>query len=197
MISANDLRTGITFEIDGDLYVVVSYQHVKPGKGSPFVRVKVKNLNTGNIIEKTYRPEEKFKKAFLERKSMQYLYKEGTNFVFMDLETYEQFYLPEEDAEEAGNYLKENLEIEVVFYKDKPVSVELPTFVELEVIETEPGVKGDTATSAMKPATVETGYKLSVPLFVNKGDVIRIDTRTGEYLERVNKWAKLLFQMKQ
>lgn len=191
MISANDLRTGITFEIDGDLYVVVSYQHVKPGKGSPFVRVKVKNLNTGNITEKTYRPEEKFKKAFLERKSMQYLYKEGTNFVFMDLENYEQFYLPEEDAEDAGNYLKENLEIEVVFYKDKPVSVELPTFVELEVIETEPGVKGDTATSAMKPATVETGYKLSVPLFVNVGDVIRIDTRTGEYLERVSKWVRL------
>lgn len=187
MISANDLRTGITFEIDGDLYVVVSYQHVKPGKGSAFVRVKVKNLNTGNIVEKTYRPEEKFKKAFLERKAVQYLYKEGSNFVFMDLDSYEQFYLPEEDAEDAGNYLKGNLEIEVVFYKDKPVSVELPNYVELEVTQTEPGVKGDTATSAMKPAIVETGYKLNVPLFVNTGDVIRIDTRTGEYLERVSK----------
>ncbi len=187
MISANDLRTGITFEIDGDLFVVVSYQHVKPGKGSAFVRVKVKNLNTGNIVEKTYRPEEKFKKAFLERKSMQYLYKEGENYVFMDLGTYEQFYLPEEDAEDASNYLKENLEIEVVFFKNNPVSVELPTFVELAVVQTEPGVKGDTATASLKPAILETGYKINVPLFVNEGDIIRVDTRTGEYLERVNK----------
>jgi elongation factor P len=187
MISANDLRTGITFEIDNELCVVVSYQHVKPGKGSPFVRVKIKNLNTGNIIEKTFRPEEKFKKAFLERKNMQYSYKEGDNFVFMDLQTYEQFYLSSEDAGDAGNYLKENLEITVVFYKDKPVSVELPTFVELAVVETEPGIRGETATSALKSAVLETGYKLNVPLFVNVGDVLRIDTRTGEYLERVIK----------
>ncbi len=187
MISANDLRTGITFEINNELCVVVSYQHVKPGKGSPFVRVKIKNLNTGNIIEKTFRPEEKFKKAFLERKNMQYSYKEGDNFVFMDLQTYEQFYLSSEDAGDAGSYLKENLEITVVFYKNKPVSVELPTFVELAVVETEPGIKGDTATSALKSAILETGYKLNVPLFVNVGDVLRIDTRTGEYLERVIK----------
>lgn len=187
MISANDLRTGITFEVDNELCVVVSYQHVKPGKGSPFVRIKIKNLNTGNITERTFRPEEKFKKAFLERKNMQYLYKEGDNYVFMDLETYEQFYLRLEDAGDSGNYLKENLEILVVFYKNKPVSVELPTFVELTVVETEPGVKGDTATSALKPALLETGYKLNVPLFINVGDVLKIDTRTGEYLERASK----------
>ncbi len=187
MISANDLRAGITFEIDNELCVVISYQHVKPGKGSPFVRVKFKNLNTENIIEKTFRPEEKFKKAFLERKGMQYLYKEGNNFVFMDLQTYEQFYLPSEDAGDAANYLKENLEISIVFFKNKPVSIELPTFVELAVVETEPGVRGDTATSAMIPVVLETGYKLNVPLFINIGDVLRIDTRTGEYLERVNK----------
>lgn len=187
MLSANDLRSGVTFEIDNDLYVVISFQHVKPGKGSAFVRVKIKNLNSGNVTERTYRPEEKFKKAFLDRKNMQYSYKDGDNFVFMDLESYEQFYLPEEDAEDARNYLKENLEIQVVFFKGKPVSVELPTFVELTVVSTEPGVKGDTATSTLKPAVVETGYKLSVPLFVNQGDTIRVDTRTGEYLERVNK----------
>jgi len=187
MISANELRNGITFELDGELFVVISYQHIKPGKGSPFVRVKVKSLESGNVIERTFRPEEKFEKAFLERKPMQYLYKEGNNYVFMDLETYEQFYLSEEDAGDNSNFLKENLEIQVVFYKNKPVSVELPNFVELQVIETEPGVKGDTATSAMKPAVLETGYKLQVPLFVNVGDVIKVDTRTGEYLERVNK----------
>ncbi len=187
MISANDLRTGVTFEIDNDLYAVISYQHVKPGKGSPFVRVKMKNLNSGNITEKTFRPEEKFKKAFLDRKNMQYLYREGDNFVFMELETYEQFYLSIEDAGDAGNFLKENLEIQVVFFKNKPVSVELPTFVELAVVSTEQGVRGDTATSSLKPAVLETGYKVGVPLFVNEGDIIRIDTRTGEYLERVNK----------
>ena len=187
MISANELRSGITFEIDGELFVVISYQHIKPGKGSPFVRVKMKSLETQNIVERTFRPEDKFKKAFLERKPMQYLYKEGDNFVFMDLESYEQLYLSTDDVGDNANFLKDNLEIQVVFYKNKPVSVELPNFVELEVIETEPGVKGDTATSAMKPAVVETGYKLQVPLFVNQGDIIRVDTRTGEYLERVNK----------
>lgn len=187
MISANELRSGITFEVDGELFVVISYQHIKPGKGSPFVRVKMKSLETQNIVERTFRPEDKFKKAFLERKPMQYLYKEGDNFVFMDLETYEQLYLSADDIGDNANFLKDNLEIQVVFYKNKPVSVELPNFVELEVIETEPGVKGDTATSAMKSAVVETGYKLQVPLFVNQGDVIRVDTRTGEYLERVGK----------
>ena len=187
MISANELRSGITFEVDGELFVVISYQHIKPGKGSPFVRVKMKSLETQNIVERTFRPEDKFKKAFLERKPMQYLYKEGDNFVFMDLETYEQLYLSADDVGDNANFLKDNLEIQVVFYKNKPVSVELPNFVELEVIETEPGVKGDTATSAMKSAVVETGYKLQVPLFVNQGDVIRVDTRTGEYLERVGK----------
>jgi elongation factor P len=147
----------------------------------------MKSLESGNIVERTFRPEEKFKKAFLERKPMQYLYKEGNNFVFMDLETFEQFYLSEEDVGDSANFLKENLEIQIIFYKNKPVSVELPNFVELKVVQTEPGVKGDTATSAMKPALLETGYKLQVPLFVNEGDVIRVDTRTGEYLERVNK----------
>ena len=187
MITANDLRAGVTFEMDGDLYVVISFQHIKPGKGSPFVRLKIKNLDTGNIVEKTFRPEEKFKKAFLERKTMQYLYREGNSFVFMDMETYEQVYLDEKEVGDAVNFLKDNLELTIVFYKNRPVSVDLPTFVELKVAHTEPGVKGDTATTAMKPAILETGYKVNVPLFINEGDVLKIDTRTGEYLERVNK----------
>ncbi len=187
MVSANDLRAGVTFEMDGALYVVISFQHIKPGKGSPFVRLKIKNLDTGNIVEKTFRPEEKFKKAFLERKLMQYLYREGESFVFMDMETYDQIYLSEKEVGDAVNFLKDNLELKIVFFKNRPVSVELPTFVELEVTHTEPGVKGDTATTAMKPAILETGYKVNVPLFVNEGDVIKVDTRTGEYLERVSK----------
>ncbi len=187
MITANDLRAGVTFEMDGDLYVVISFQHIKPGKGSPFVRLKIKNLDTGNIVEKTFRPEEKFKKAFLERKTMQYLYREGDSFVFMDMETYDQVYLNEKEVGDAVNFLKDNLELTIVFYKNRPVSVDLPTFVELKVVHTEPGVKGDTATTAMKPAILETGYKVNVPLFINEGDVLKIDTRTGEYLERVNK----------
>ena len=187
MIVANDLRSGVTFEMDGDLYVVVTFQHIKPGKGSPFVRLKIKNLDTGNIVEKTFRPEEKFEKAFLERKTMQYLYREGENFVFMDMETYEQVYLSKKEVGDAVNFLKDNLELKVVFHKERPVSVDLPTFVELKITHTEPGIKGNTATTAMKPAILETGYKVNVPLFINEGDVIRIDTRTGAYLERVSK----------
>ncbi len=187
MIVANDLRSGVTFEMDGDLYVVVTFQHIKPGKGSPFVRLKIKNLDTGNIVEKTFRPEEKFEKAFLERKTMQYLYREGENFVFMDMETYEQVYLSKKEVGGAVNFLKDNLELKVVFHKERPVSVDLPTFVELKITHTEPGIKGNTATTAMKPAILETGYKVNVPLFINEGDVIRIDTRTGAYLERVSK----------
>ena len=187
MILANDLRAGVTFEMDGKLYVVVSYQHIKPGKGSAFVRVKIKNLDSGNIIEKTFRPEEKFKKAFLEKKKVQYLYRESKNYVFMDLETYEQLSLSPDEVGNAANFLKDNLELTIVSYKGRPVSVALPTFVELKVAHAEPGVKGDTATTAMKTAVLETGYKLNVPLFVNEGDIIKVDTRTGEYLERVNK----------
>jgi elongation factor P len=187
MIAANDLRSGVTFEMDGDLYVVISFQHIKPGKGSPFVRLKIKNLDTGNTVEKTFRPEEKFKKAFLERKTMQYLYREGENFVFMDMETYDQVYLSTKEVGDAVNFLKDNLELTIVFHKNRPVSVDLPTFVELKVTHTEPGIKGDTATTAMKPAILETGYKVNVPLFVNEGDVIRVDTRSGEYLDRVSK----------
>jgi elongation factor P len=187
VIPANDLRTGVTFEMDGGIYVVISFQHIKPGKGSPFVRVKIKNLDTGNIAEKTFRPEEKFKKAFLERKKMQYLYREGKNYVFMDLETYEQVPISPENVGDAVNFLKDNQELTIVFYKDRPVSVDLPTFVELKITHAEPSVKGDTATIAMRQVTLESGYKLNVPLFVNEGDLIKVDTRTGEYLERVNK----------
>jgi len=187
MIPANDLRAGVTFEIDGGLYVVISFQHIKPGKGSPFVRVKIKNLDTGNIVERTFRPEEKFKKAFLERKKMQYLYREGESYVFMDLETYDQVSLSSDDVGDTVNFLKDNLELTIVFYKGRPVSLDLPTFVELKITHAEPGVKGDTATTAMKTVTLETGYKLNVPLFVNEGDIIKVDTRSGEYLERVSK----------
>ncbi|MEA3314206.1 MAG: elongation factor P [Caldisericota bacterium] len=187
MIPANDLRTGVTFEMDGGIYVVISFQHIKPGKGSPFVRVKIKNLDTGNIVESTFRPEEKFKKAFLERKKMQYLYREGKNYVFMDLETYDQVSISPDNVGDAANFLKDNLELTIVFYKDRLVSVDLPTFVELKVTHAEPSVRGDTATAAMRQVVLESGYKLNVPLFVNEGDLIKVDTRTGEYLERVNK----------
>ena len=185
MISANELRAGVTFELDGEAYVVIQFTHIKPGKGSPFVRLKMKNLMTGNVIEQTFRPEEKVKSAYLEHKKMQYLYEADGVYTFMDLQTYEQIALTKADLGDSVNYLIENIVVDVVYFQDKPVSVELPTFIEATITHTEPGVKGDTATGANKTAEIETGYSLMVPLFVNEGDKIRIDTRSGEYLERV------------
>lgn len=185
MISANELRTGVTFEIDGQAFVVIQFTHIKPGKGSPFVRLKMRNLMTGNVIEQTFRPDEKVKSAYLEHKKMQYLYDTDGAYTFMDSETYEQISLTKDDLGDAVNYLIENITVDVVYFQEKPVSVELPTFIEAVITESEPGVKGDTATGASKPAKIETGYTVMVPLFVNEGDKIRIDTRSGEYLERV------------
>jgi len=185
LISANELRAGVTFELDGEAYVVIQFTHIKPGKGSPFVRLKMKNLITGNVIEQTFRPEEKVKSAYLEHKKMQYLYEADGVYTFMDSQTYEQVALTKADLGDSVNYLIENIVVDVVYFQDKPVSVELPTFIEATITHTEPGVKGDTATGANKTAEIETGYSLMVPLFVNEGDKIRIDTRSGEYLERV------------
>lgn len=185
MISANELRTGVTFEIDGQAFAVIQFTHIKPGKGSPFVRVKMKNLMTGNVVEQTFRPDEKVKSAYLEHKKMQYLYDTDGIYTFMDSETYEQIGLTKDDLGDAVNYLIENIVVDVVYFLEKPVSVELPTFIEATITHTEPGIKGDTATGANKTAEIETGFSLIVPLFVNEGDKVRIDTRSGEYLERV------------
>ncbi len=185
MISTNDFRTGLTIEVEGDIYTVVDFQHVKPGKGSAFVRSKLKNLRTGAVIERTFRAGEKLPRAHLERKEMQYLYREGDSFVFMDNETYEQVSLTTEQLGDNVKYLKENMNIYLLTHEGNLIGVELPNFVELEVVAADPGVRGDTATGGTKSATLETGLTIQVPLFVEVGDVVRVDTRTGEYLERV------------
>lgn len=185
MISAGDFRKGVTFEINGVPYVIVDFQHVKPGKGAAFVRTKYKNLVNGTIREEAFNPNEKFEKAHVENKSMQFLYQDGDLYFFMDNETFEQIPLTYEQVEDAIIYLKENDSAMLKFYKGKCFSVEPPNFVELLVTESEPGVKGDTASNITKKATVETGAVINVPLFVNEGDRIKIDTRTGEYLSRV------------
>ena len=185
MISTNDFHTGLTFEMEGDLYEVVDFQHVKPGKGAAFVRSKIKNLKSGAVTEKTFRAGEKVKRAHLERKEMSYLYRSGDEFCLMDLTSYEQINLSKEQMESAVKYLKENDILTVVNYEEKVIAVELPFTVELAVVETEPGVKGDTASGGNKPAVVETGLTVQVPLFIGVGDVLRIDTRSGAYIERV------------
>ncbi|WP_026894110.1 elongation factor P [Clostridiisalibacter paucivorans] len=185
MISAGSFRKGISIEMDGEIYQIVDFQHVKPGKGAAFVRTKIKNLKTGSIKETTFNPNDKFPKAHIETKEMQYLYNDGELYYFMDLETYEQIPLNFEQVENAIKYIKENDVAIMKFYEGKPFQVEAPNFVELEVTETDPGVKGDTATGGTKPAVVETGATIQVPLFVNIGDRLKIDTRTGEYLSRV------------
>ena len=185
MISAGEFRNGLTVEIDGNVYQILEFQHVKPGKGAAFVRTKLKNVISGGVVEKTFRPTEKFPKAHIERKTMQYLYSDGDLYHFMDGETYDQIALNEETIGDALKFVKENEEVKICSYQGEVFAVEPPLFAELAVTETEPGVKGDTATGATKPATVETGSTVMVPLFVNEGDVLKIDTRTGEYLSRV------------
>jgi len=185
MVSAGDFKKGLTIEIDNQVYVIVDFQHVKPGKGAAFVRTKIRNIMTGSIIERTFNPTEKFPRAHIETKEMQYLYNDGDLYYFMDIETYEQIPLNKEQVEDAMKYIKENMNVTIKFYKGAAFSVEPPNFVELEVAHTEPGFKGDTATGGSKPATLETGAVVNVPLFVNTGDIIRVDTRTGEYMERV------------
>ena len=184
MISAGDFKNGITLEIDGNVCQSVEFQHVKPGKGAAFVRTKYKNIITGAVLEKSFRPTEKFPAARIERVDMQYLYDDGDLYYFMDTETYDQVALNSETVGDALKFVKENEMCKICSHNGSVFSVEPPLFVELEITETEPGFKGDTATGASKPATVETGATVAVPLFVNQGDKIKIDTRTGEYLSR-------------
>ncbi|MBP8714036.1 MAG: elongation factor P [Lachnospiraceae bacterium] len=185
MISASDFRNGITVEIDGNVCQILEFQHVKPGKGAAFVRTKLKNIINGGVIEKTFRPTEKFPQARIDRKDMQYLYKDGDLFYFMDTESYDQLPISADTISEAMKFVKENEMVKVCSYNGNVFSVEPPLFVELEVTETEPGFKGDTATGASKPATVETGATIAVPLFIDEGEKVKIDTRTGEYLSKV------------
>ena len=185
MISAGDFRNGVTVEIDGNVCQIVEFQHVKPGKGVAFVRTKLKNIKSGGVVEKTFRPTEKCPQARIDRKDMQYLYEDGDLYYFMDTETYDQVALNSETVGDALKFVKENEMCKICSHNGSVFSVEPPLFVELEITETEPGFKGDTATGASKPATVETGATVAVPLFVNQGDKIKIDTRTGEYLSRV------------
>ena len=184
MISAGDFRNGITFEMENSVYQVIEFQHVKPGKGAAFVRTKLKNVITGATVEQTFRPTDKMPKAHIERKDMQYSYNDGDLFYFMDQETFDMLPLNGEQLGDALKFVKENDIVRILSYKGNVFGVEPPNFVELTVTATEPGVKGNTATGATKPATLETGATINVPLFVNEGDVIRIDTRTGEYMER-------------
>jgi len=184
MISAGDFRKGITVEIDNQVYVIVDFQHVKPGKGAAFVRTKIKNIMTGSVLDKTFNPSEKLPRANVDTKEMQYLYNDGEMYHFMDTKTYEQIALTGEQVGDAMKYVKENMSVTIRFFKGAPFSVEPPNFVELKIIQTEPGVKGDTVTGASKPATLETGAIVNVPLFINEGEIIRVDTRTEEYMER-------------
>ena len=184
MISAGDFRNGMTFEMDGQVVQVLEFQHVKPGKGAAFVRTKYKNVITGAVVETSFNPTAKFPTAFVERKDMQYSYNDGDLYYFMDLETYEQIPISKEIIGHAMDFVKEEETVKVLSYKGNVFGIEPPFFVVLEITSTEPGVKGNTATNATKPAIVETGAEIRVPLFINEGDKIRIDTRTGEYMER-------------
>ncbi|MDJ0573980.1 MAG: elongation factor P [Xenococcaceae cyanobacterium MO_234.B1] len=186
MISSNDFRTGVTIELDGSVWRVVEFLHVKPGKGSAFVRTKLKNAQTGNVVERTFRAGETVPQANIEKRTMQHTYKDGEDYVFMDMETYEETRLAPDQMGDRVKYIKEEMAVNVVFWNEQVLEVELPTSVILEVIETDPGVKGDTATGGSKPATVETGAQVMVPLFISVGEKIKVDTRDGSYLGREN-----------
>lgn len=184
MITAGDFKKGITVELDGGVWTIVDFQHVKPGKGAAFVRTRIKNIMTGAVIERTFNPTDKMPRAMIESKEMQYLYNDGDLYYFMDPESFEQIPLNHSQVEEAIQFVKENSNANIRFFKGEAFSVEAPNFVDLVISQTEPGFAGNTASNTYKPATVETGFELMVPLFINIGDVIRIDTRTGEYLSR-------------
>jgi elongation factor P len=184
MISAGDFRNGVSFEMDGSVYSIIEFQHVKPGKGAAFVRTKIRNVITGAVTERTFNPNDKFPTAFIERKDMQYLYNDGNLYYFMDPESFEQIPISSDVLGDNFKFVKENMDCKILSYKGNVFGVEPPNFVELEITKTDPGVRGDTATNATKPATVETGAEIKVPLFINEGEKIRIDTRTGEYMER-------------
>ena len=184
MISAGEFRNGVTFDMDGKVMQVVEFQHVKPGKGAAFVRVKMKNVITGAVTETSFNPTAKFPTAFVERKKMEYSYNDGNLYYFMDGETYELEPIDGSVLDDSFKFVKENMVCKIVSYKGKVFGIEPPNFVELQVTKTDPGFKGDTATNATKPATLETGAEVRVPLFINEGEMIRVDTRTGEYMER-------------
>lgn len=185
MITAGDFRKGVTFEFEGNIYNIVDFQHVKPGKGAAFVRTKMKNIITGQVLERTFNPNEKVEEAKIERKEMQYLYNEDGIYYFMDMENYEQIPLNYDQVQEAMKYVIENMMVTIQFHKGKAFSVLPPMFVELNITDCEPGIQGDTSKAGNKPATLETGLIIQVPLFVNNGDRIRVDTRTGLYMERI------------
>ena len=185
MVSAADFKNGLTVEIEGNIFQILEFQHVKPGKGAAFVRTKMKNIINGGVVEKTFRPTEKFEQAHIDRKEMQYLYSDSDLFYFMDVETYDQIAVNADTVGESLKFVKENENVKVISYQGNVFSIEPPITVELDIIETEPGFKGDTAQGATKPAIVETGAQVMVPLFVEQGDKLKIDTRTGEYLSRV------------
>lgn len=185
MVQAGDFRNGVTVEMDGNIYTIIEFQHVKPGKGAAFVRTKLKNIKTGGVVEKTFRPTEKLENAHIDRSDYQYLYQDGGLYNFMNVETYEQMALSEDNVGDSLKFVKENEICKLCSHNGQVFAIEPPLFVELEIIDTEPGVKGDTATGATKPAKVETGATVYVPLFVNQNDRIKIDTRTGEYLSRI------------
>ena len=185
MLTAGDFRKGMTFEMDGKVYSVVDFQHVKPGKGAAFVRTKLKNVVTGQVLENTFNPTDKYPEAVIERKTMQFSYRDGDIYYFMDMETFDMLPLNFDIVEDAMQFVKEEMDVTIQFYKGSAFSVEPPNFVVLEVTETEPGIQGDTSKAGNKPATLETGFNIQVPLFVNIGEKIRVDTRTGTYMERV------------
>ena len=185
MISAGDFRNGITFEMEGNVYSIIEFQHVKPGKGAAFVRTKIRNVITGSVTERTFNPSDKYPPAFIERKDMQYLYEDSGLYYFMDIESYEQIPISKDLLDDNFKFVKENMECKVASYKGNVFAVEPPNFVELVITQTDPGFKGDTATNATKPAIMETGAEIKVPLFIEEGEIIRIDTRTGEYMARV------------
>ncbi len=183
-VSTAEFKKGLKIQFDGEPYTIVDFQHVKPGKGGAFVRTKLKHMRLGRVIDNTFRAGEKLELVDFEEKRMQYLYRDD-RYHFMDLETYDQMSLSAEEVGDARDYLKENTEVEILFIDGRPVTVELPNFIELQIAKTDPGIRGDTASGGSKPATLETGAVVQVPLFLNEGDVVKVDTRTGEYLERV------------
>ena len=184
MLSAGEFRNGVTIEIDNNLFTIIEFQHVKPGKGAAFVRTKLKNITSGGVVERTFRPTEKVNRAHIDRQKMQYLYNDGELYYFMDDVSYEQISIGKNEVGDSLKFVKENDQVEIMSYNGKILGIEPPLIVTLKVVDTEPGFKGDTATGAMKPATLETGAIINVPLFVNIGDIIKIDTRTGEYVGR-------------
>lgn len=184
MISAGDFRNGVTFEYDGSVYQIIEFQHVKPGKGAAFVRTKIKNVISGGVVEKTFSPTDKMPKAHIERKDMEYLYTDGDLYYFMDPENYEQIPVSKDQIGDALKFVKENMQVKILSYKGNIFGIEPPNFVELVITETEPGFAGNTATGATKPATLETGAVIQVPLFIDNGETVKIDTRTGEYMGR-------------